>query len=738
MVWALSFLFNQSLEERMLRKQWFTLFLLISLLPIRTFVLADEGMWMPHQMQMLNLQTEGLEMDPAELYKPDGSGLMSAVVDLGGGTASFVSDKGLLFTNHHVAYSALQKASDPEHNYLHDGFLAKTTAEEIQAPGTTAGVLLNYLEVTDQILAALKEGMSPLERYNVIDLAKKKLVQEAEDGGPDLYAEVASAYAGNQYYLFVYKHIRDIRIVYAPPRDLGNFGGEIDNWMWPRHTCDFTFLRAYVSPEGLGVEYNPENVPYQPKVYFRIAETGLKDGDFTFIMGYPAKTFRNYSTPEFLFDIEKLEKSIKDRLEYIEFFEAASQKSEAIEIKYASTLRSLYNGLKNYRGKLEGFAKADLVNKKKEVDTQFEQWAKKEKSRAQYYGGIVGRIDQFLASEYKDFYWKESELIYLVRYRGSAALLGQAYEIVRMAQESQKPDLEREERYQERNLPKLINTVKLAERSYDLEVDQDYTVLRLQKLAGLPTEQAPQFLKSVINQPGGITAWAESAFQNTKLTTPEYRLSLVGKSPAEIKALNDPLLDLAFSLEEEMAVLRERGYAMEQKLEDLKKIYIKGLLEMRSQRLAPDANSTIRFTFGPVKGYAPRDAVYYEPFTTLKGVIEKDTGEFPFHVPEKLKTLYREKDFGNYTAPELYNVPACFLNTTNVTGGNSGSPTLNARGEIVGIAFDMTYESVIGDYYIIPEFQRVINADIRYVLFVTEKFSGADYLIKEMGLKENL
>jgi len=735
---ALSFLFNQSLEERMLRKQWFTLFLLISLLPIQTFVLADEGMWMPHQMKTLDLQTQGLEMDPADLYKPDGSGLMSAVVHLGGGTASFVSDKGLLFTNHHVAFAALQRASDPEHNYLQDGFLAQNSAEEIQAPGYIASVLLNYREVTGQILAALKEGMSPLDRYNAIDLAKKKLVQEAEAGGLDLFGEVASMYAGNQYYLFVYKQIRDIRMVYAPPRDLGNFGGEIDNWMWPRHTCDFTFLRAYVSPEGQGVEYSPENVPYQPKVYFRIAETGLKDGDFTFIMGYPAKTFRNYSTPELLFDIEKLEKSIRDRLEYIAFFEAASQKSEAVEIKYASTLRTLYNGLKNYRGKLEGFAKADLVNKKKEIDAQFEQWVKREKSRAQFFGGIVERIDQFLASEYKGFYWKESELIYLVRHRGSAALLGQAYEIVRMAQEGQKPDLEREERYQERNLPKLINTIKLAERSYDLAVDKDYTILRLQKLAGLPTERAPQFLKSVVNRPGGISAWAESAFQNTKLTTPEYRLSLVGKTSAELKALNDPLLDLAFTLEEEMSQLREKGHSMDQKLQDLKKIYIKGMLEMRSQRLAPDANSTIRFTFGPVKGYSPRDALYYEPFTTLKGVIEKDTGEFPFHVPEKLKTLYREKDFGKYIASELGEVPACFLNTTNVTGGNSGSPTLNARGEIVGIAFDMTYESVIGDYYIIPEFQRVINADIRYVLFVTEKFSGADYLIKEMGVKESL
>jgi hypothetical protein len=339
--------------------RWFDPFVIISFLFIIQFHgIADDGMWMPHQMKMLNLETEGLEMNPGDLYKPDGTGLMSAVVDLGGGTANFVSAKGLLFTNHHVAFNALQRASDPEHNYLQHGFLAKTTAEEIQAPGYTAGVLISYKEVTGQIFDRLKDGMSPLERYKAIDLGKKKLVQQAEAGGQDLFAEVASMYAGNQYYLFIYKHIKDIRIVYAPPRDLGNFGGEVDNWMWPRHTCDFTFLRAYVSPEGLGVEYSPENVPYEPKVYFRIADKGLQDGDFTFIMGYPGKTYRNFSSPELIFNIEKLEKSIEDRLKYISFFEEASQKSEAIEIKYAHNSQKSLQWFEKLPRKIGGIHKS--------------------------------------------------------------------------------------------------------------------------------------------------------------------------------------------------------------------------------------------------------------------------------------------------------------------------------------------------------------------------------------------
>jgi len=717
----------------MLNGRSFILFIFISFILIQSNGIADDGMWMPHQMKMLNLEKQGLKMDPDDFFREDGTGLMSACVDLGGGSASFVSDKGLLFTNHHVAFGALQRASDPEHNYLQDGFLAKTYAEEIQAPGYTAGVLLNYTEISDQINAELNDGMSPKERYKAIDLAKKKIVKQAESEGPDLFAEIGSVYAGNQYYLFVYKKLKDVRIVYAPPRDLGNFGGEVDNWMWPRHTCDFTFLRAYVSPEGLGVEYSPDNVPYEPRVFFNVAKTGVKDGDFTFIMGYPGKTYRNNSTPELVFDIDKLKKSIKERLEYISFFEEASKQSKAVEIKYAGMLKGLYNGLKNYRGKLEAFEKANVVKIKKNLDKQFYQWVKKDKTRSNTYTGIIENINDFLEKEYKNFYWKESELYNLTGYRGPA-LLKQAYTIARIVTERQKPDMERDSYYQERSMPRRIRSIKLAERSYDLAVDKDYTILRFKKLADLSDDRVPHFLKILIKKEGGITGWANSAFKNTKLGDAEYRLSLITKTPDELKALKDPLLDLAFEMEKESAGLREQKHVMDQKLKDLKKIYIKGLLELSNNKIAPDANSTIRFTSGLVKGYRPRDAVYYKPLTTVKGVVEKDKGEYPFNVPEKIKTLHKAKDFGNYAPSEIGDVPACFLNTTNVTGGNSGSPTINAKGEIVGIVFDMTYESVICDYYIIPELQRVISVDMRYILFVTEKFSGATHLIKEMGI----
>jgi len=693
---------------------------------------ADDGMWMPHQMKMLNLEEQGLKLDADNLYKVDGTGLMSAVIDLGGGTGSFISDKGLILTNHHVAFGALQRASDPEHNYLKDGFLANSFSEEIQALGYTAGVLINYKEITDQIEKKLKSEMTALERYHAIDLAKKEIIKKAEEAGPDIYAEIGSFYSGNQYYLFTYKKIKDLRIVCAPPRDLGNFGGEVDNWMWPRHTCDYTFLRAYVSPDGIGVDYNSDNVPYEPKVHFKVAKEHVKENDFTFIMGYPGKTYRNFSTPELIFDIDKLKNSIKKRLKYIDFFEKASKKSEAIKIKYASMLKGLYNGLKNYRGKLEGFEKADVINLKKEKDNKLVNWINSDQSRKNF-EGIVKMIDDYLESDYKDFYWNEYDLKSLINYRYGPSLLYQAHSLVRLAIERQKPDMKRDTKYQERNIPKIILYVKLAERRYDQEIDQNYVTLRLTEFLDKPKNQIPEFIQKRQDRKGGIAYRIEVAYEKTKITDPDYRLGLMDKSPEELRKLNDPMLNFAFDLEKELAELREQRHIMNQKLADLRKVYKKGLLEMTNNSIAPDANSTIRFTSGPIKGYVPKDAVYYNPVSTLKGVIEKDSGEYPFNVPEQLKTLYDQKEFGTYINANLGEIPACFLNVINVTGGNSGSPAINAKGEIIGCVFDMTYESVIGDYYILPEYQRVVSVDINYVLFITEKFMGAKQLIEEIN-----
>ena len=694
---------------------------------------ADEGMWMPHQMKALNLKALGLQMDPGDLYKMDGTGLMSAVVNLGGGTGSFVSSEGLILTNHHVAYGAIQRASSKEKDYIKDGFMAAVRGEEIPAQGYQAGILLGYEDVTAKVNTYFKPKMTPRERYDAFDKAQKDLVAAAEKAGKDLRCTLASMYSGNAYYLYTFKQIRDVRLVYAPPQDLGNYGGETDNWMWPRHTCDFSFLRAYVGPDGTAADFSPSNVPYKPKVWNKVSLEGFKDGDFTFVMGYPGRTYRNYALSELKADQENMTKRIKDIQDRIGFYEAAGKGDKEVEIRYAGRVKGLYNGLKNMQGKIEGFDKYDLVAKKAAQEKELLDWINADPARAKKYGAAPAALEAFLARQ--KAFGARTEL--LNGALGGSTVLSQAYTIVRTVAEVQKPDKDREQAYQERNLPRLRQGVQLAERGYVFATDKEllkWTLKRL-KTANPDAAKWPASLKDLAA--GGepdVSARIDAMYAKTVLGDPAKRLDLLGLKPAQLAAVDDPFLKLAAAMEQELKVVREESKGMGREGADLKMAYEAAILEMKKGTYAPDANGTIRFTYGPVAGYKPKDAVWYAPQTTVKGVIEKDTGAFPFKVPARIKELWAAKDFGPYGDARLGDVPACFLNTTNVTGGNSGSATFNAKGEQVGIIFDMTYESVIGDYYIIPELQRSISVDIRYVLWVTDKFSGAKHIIKEMGL----
>jgi len=699
-----------------------------------SFFFADEGMWMPHQMKDLNLKALGLKMNPEDLVKKDGTGLMSAVVYLGGGTGEFVSSNGLILTNHHVAFGALQRASTKEKDYIQNGFLAWAQKEEIPAKGYIADVLLGYEEVTEEILSKIKSDMTYRQRYEVIEKAQKKLIAETEKEGKDIRATVAGMYSGNEYYLFRFKRIKDIRLVYAPPRDLGNFGGDVDNWMWPRHTCDFAFLRAYVSKDNVGVDFSPDNVPYKPKSILKISLEGFKEGGFTFVMGYPGRTYRNYTLSELLFDMDSMQKRMEDFKNIIAFYEKSGEEKREIQIKYASIVRGLNNALKNYQGKIEGMEKISLPTKKKVQERNFQEWINENQKRQKKYGEILEKIEAYM-KKYSNHYWKNNLLSALVSPYFGSALLSQGYLVYRTAEERLKPDMEREPSYQDRNLPLIRMRIELAERGYDFETDRAFLKYQLKKLSERPEDQIPEAFKELVakHSEEGVDDYVDALFDKTSLADPKKRLELIDMKPEELMKLDDPILNLAAELAKETEVLREKGKALSQERLDLKKIYVDALRKQKQGRIAPDANSTIRFTYGFIEGYQPKDAIHYRPQTTLKGVVEKDTGKFPFHVPQKLKELYAEKDYGPYIDKKLKDIPVCLLNTTNVTGGNSGSPTLNARGEQIGIIFDMTYESVTGDYYIIPELQRTISVDIRYVIFITDKFSGAKHIIKELG-----
>jgi hypothetical protein len=695
------------------------------------FAFADDGMWMPHQMKALNLKALGLRMDPESLYKKDGTGLMSAVVNLGGGTGEFVSPEGLILTNHHVAFGAIQRASSKDKDYIKDGFLAMTRTEEIPAQGYNADVLLGYEEVTAKVLAAFKPKMTPRQRYDALEKISKELIALGEKGGKDLRCTLASMYSGNQYYLYTFKRIKDVRLVLAPPQDLGNFGGETDNWMWPRHTCDFSFLRAYVAKDGTGADYGADNVPYKPKSVCTISLDGVAPDELTFVMGYPGVTFRNYTLAELQLDMDALGRRIGDFQDTIAFLEAAGKSNKEVEIRYASRVKGYYNALKNYQGKLEGLQKFGLIAKKTAQEKAFLEWTSASPDRPKTYGGVVDALAAFLKKN-EAFSARSARLNAVT---GGSTLLGQALTIVRAVQEFPKPDKDREAQFQERNVPQIKMGIRLAERGYVLDTDRAFFKYTLKKQLAVPAEQVPAALRGLLAQKSekAIDVYVDGLYAKTVLASPERRLELLALKPAALAKLDDPFIRLAADLEKELKTVREDAKAVNQERADLKKAFEEAVLAWKGANYAPDANGTIRFTFGPVLGYAPKDAVYYLPQTTLKGVLEKDTGAFPFAVPDKIKKLAADKDFSRYKDARLGDVPACFLNTTNVTGGNSGSPTFNAKGEQVGIIFDMTYESVIGDYYIIPELQRSISVDIRYVLFVTEKFSGASHLIKEMG-----
>ena len=697
------------------------------------FAMADEGMWMPHQVSLLNLKDLGINLKPEDIYDADNTGLLYAVVSLGGGTGAFVSAQGLIITNHHVAYGAIQRLSNATNDYLKNGFLAQSLQEEIPALGTHVDILLGYQEVTRQIYEKINPAWSAKKRYEAIQKAGKKLIAETEKKGPDIRAQIAEFYGGKNFYLYTFKRIKDVRLVYAPPIDLGNFGGEIDNWTWPRHTADFTFLRAYVSSDNLGKEYAPENVPFQPTHYLKISPDGIQPGDPMIVIGFPGRTFRYYTRDEFLWAKEQLEERAVKYTQTIDFYENASKQDREIEIKYSAKLRSLHNTVKNFQEKISGFQQMEIEQRKAHLEQDFQNWVDSDVQRQKIYGNVLKDI-QLLTLEKKQNQTKMSHLTDWVHPIIGPALLYQAHLLYRILEEKQKNDQEREPEFQEREYSSLYNRIKLAEKGFDVKVDRSYFLYLLQHLQQEPIDQLPIVFKSLLNSTSDLQTLVDSFYSHTQLHETAQRIKYFEGDLSQLLQTNDPLVKLAVKIEKELKIYRDNDKILKQKDRDIKTRYFTALAEMKKNPLSPDANSTIRVSFGKVEGYFPRDGVYFLPQTTLKGVIEKDQGQFPFNVPERLKELYRQEDWGNYYDIRVQAVPACFLTTVNVTGGNSGSPVLNSTGQLVGLVFDGTNESIVGDYLLIPEFQRTINVDIKYVLFITEKFSEAFRLIQELGL----
>ncbi|MCK9202978.1 MAG: S46 family peptidase [Bacteroidales bacterium] len=694
---------------------------------------GQEGMWLLSQLNQLDLNKKGLQIPVSDVYNPDKASISNAVVQLGGGTASFVSKDGLLITNHHVAFTAIQRASSIASDYLKNGFLAVKRADEIKAPGYQAQLLTGMKDVTAEVLGTASGITDPSEKAKRINAKIAAMSNALENGKEDVSVYIASNYNGKQYIQYVYKTFKDIRIVYAPPMSVGNYGGETDNWMWPRHTGDFSFMRVYVSPDGTGKEYNENNVPYHPVVFLKVADGFLKEGDFTFIIGYPGQTTRyRSSTSVHWNETINYPFAIKNYGEIIELLDEKTKNNHDGEIKVASLKKGLANVMKNYQGKVDGMRKTNFYEKKLAFEKEFVTWANSKPVTKARYGDILQREK----AEYTVLEGtRERDNVFGIFQGLAGTPLAIAQQAIYLAQQKDKPESERDPGFSEKTVEGAIDGLQYTYPNYFEPVEKALMVRALKMAKELPSNQRITGLEYVFSDPSiSIEQFVDNAFKTSKLGDMAYAKTILAMSAKDLETLNDPFIKMAYSIDPMATDIQNINQKFGNNVTELRKVYMDGLYEWKGTGMYPDANSSIRFTWGNVKGYKPRDAVWYDPFTTLEGVVEKDSGIEPFDAPRTLVELYKKRDFGKWANPAMKDIPVAFLSQCDITGGNSGSPVLNAKGQLIGVAFDGNYEAMISDWQYDLKLQRCIAVDIHYVMFITEKLGKAGFILDEMGV----
>ena len=646
---------------------------------------------MPGQVPQLasELKQAGLQLDPARLADLT-SAPLAAVVQLSGCTASFVSPDGLVVTNHHCAFGSIQHNSTPERDLIANGFLARTHDAELPAaPGTKVWVTTAIEDVTARMTKDLGRAKTDVERAKLLDRREKELVAECEKTG-GVRCRVSSVFEGSQYLRMTQAEIADVRLVYAPPSSIGDFGGEIDNFEWPRHTGDFAFFRAY-----------RDGKPYQPKHWLKFATTDVDEGDLVIVAGYPGRTFR-YRTAgevrnfaEFVYPT-----TIRYLTEMIRLLEEAGRDDRDVQIRNASRIQSLSNSLKNYTSVSEGFAKDRIVEKRLEREKTLPADALAEMQRVN-----AERLET-----------REQELVLDFLAGRASPMLSQAVTIVRLAGARPKKDADRPARYQEREWAGIRQASERAQRT--MHGGSDRAVLR--------------YFMAEAAKAGLPQADVDRLYAGTKVGSAEERAKMLSESLEQLKARRDPMLDYAFALVPLIEARDERELAASGAMSRLRPVYFEALRKASGRTLYPDANSTLRLTFGRIEGYRPKDATWYTPQTTLRGIVEKEKGEEPFASPKTLLDAAASKTAG-YVDPEVKDVPVNFLSTCDTTGGNSGSPTLNARGELTGLLFDGNYESIDADFLYNAADTRSIHVDAQYILWIMDKVDGAVELMRELG-----
>ncbi len=705
---------------------------------IAPFAHAVEGMWTPGQLPDIEaeLKAAGLRIKTDKLTDLTAFP-MGAVISLGGCTASFVSPEGLVVTNHHCARGSVQFNSTEENNYLVDGFIARNKAGELQAsPGTRVYVTTRVEDVTDKVEAALSDGMDPRDRYQAIEDTRKALIAECEAGG-GFRCQVASFYGGASYRLIERLEIRDVRLVYAPGDSIGKYGGDIDNWLWPRHTGDFAFYRAYVGPDGMPADYSEDNVPFKPKHFLKVSRKGLDDGDFVMAIGYPGATRRYARLSEventFGWTYPNWQELIADWVATIE--DSAPAGSDA-RIKYEARLAGLNNFLKNIGGQLEGAERVGLAERRAARESALSDWVEAEASRSAYrsaFDNLDELVEEMNADLRQDFWYANVT---------RPQLLAAAQILYRLAKESEKPDAERESGYQERDLTFLKQRMQVIDRRFDPAVDKAEWLLFLDRYLAQPAEGRVAALDEVMGLDGVSNAadlrnQLGDYYADTELDNVEARLAWMERPVADFEASDDPFITLAVALYDHEIAEEEQDKTFSGRMSDVRPAYMDAIIaysESQDQAVYPDANSTLRVTYGSVFGGSPKDGLIYEPFTRLEGITEKDTGREPFNAPARQLELIAGKDYGRYALDSIDSVPVNFLTDLDSTGGNSGSATVDGEGNLVGLLFDGTIESVNSDWDFDPRTTRTIHVDTRYMLWVMEKVDDAGHIVDEMTL----